>query len=167
MISDHYLKGGKNLAHIEELPTFLRIISLSGRLLSPFAIYSTNISLPHEVVLALFALQNHATLSLKMPSKHPNSTSETTVNSDSCSRLDFSSPAFIIRSSESSFTDSTYSNSKRPDNDSNSGMLNRYLYQTGGVAERLIQGKVMGRKEHVGRATRAIAGFKSVCERGN
>jgi hypothetical protein len=70
-------------------------------------------------------------------------------------------------SSKNSFTDSIYSDSKWPDNDSNSGMLNKYIYHTGGVAERLIHGKIMGRKEHMGRATRAIAEFKSVCERGN
>jgi hypothetical protein len=86
MILNYYLKRGKDLAYIEELPTSLRIISLSGRLLSPFAIYSTIIFLPREVVLAIFALQNYAKLFLKMPSKHPNSTSDTTVNLDSCSR---------------------------------------------------------------------------------
>jgi hypothetical protein len=44
-------------------------------------------------------------------------------------------------------------------------MLNSCIYQTGGVAESLIQGKVIERKEHMGRAIRAIAEFKSVYER--
>jgi hypothetical protein len=46
-------------------------------------------------------------------------------------------------------------------------MLNSFIYQTGGVAERLIQGKVIRRKEHMGRAIRAIAEFKSAYERRN
>lgn len=70
----------------------------------------------------------------------------------------------IFRSSEGAFTNSRHSN--RPDNNGNSGMLNRYLYQTGGVEERLLQGKVMTRREHVDRATKAIVEVASVCEKG-
>ncbi|CAG8952861.1 hypothetical protein HYFRA_00007575 [Hymenoscyphus fraxineus] len=59
------------------------------------------------------------------------------------------------------------SDSKKPRDDSNSSMLSKYVYQSEGVTERLIQGKSIGMEEHLGRAARAIEGFEKAYEGRN
>ncbi|CAG8979632.1 hypothetical protein HYALB_00011516 [Hymenoscyphus albidus] len=59
------------------------------------------------------------------------------------------------------------SDSKKARDDSNSSMLGKYVYQSEGVTERLIQGKSIGMEEHLGRAARVIEEFENVYEGRN